>query len=369
MVVDWDKRKKFRTKDLQRIVGSIRDKTFKYEEKEAPEINWAKYDEAQINEIADVLDNIRDIVDLAYKRVPDDPYTGPGRPPTPTKDIVKVLLMQSYFGPSNRLTAGFLRLFREKLGLSKDFSYKTVERGYDPDRSKRLLYEVFRITNEIGNLYEDTVSFDGSGDPATSKINYETVRSEQRKDGETNAEMGEWPESMGHDFQTAVMGVGVHTKIISGFSSTGDHSIGELSHLPLVLSQSSLNVPNMKTGLGDGLYAKRPVCALMDLYGYKFYALPARNATMKIKGVKTWRNITLDLVKDPQNWLRIFHDRSISETVNSMMKRREPTPLRKRLDERRDTEEFLKGNIHNIRQCGYLVYLKPQYINLKVLAS
>jgi hypothetical protein len=52
-----------------------------------------------------------------------------------------------------------------------------------------------------------------------------------------------------------------------------------------------------------------------------------------------------------------------------MMKRREPTPLRKRLDERRDTEEFLKGNIHNIRQCGYLVYLKPQYINLKVLAS
>ena len=79
MVVDWDKRKKFRTKDLQRIVGAIRDKTFKYEEKESPEINWAKYDEAQINEIADVLDNIRDVVDLAYKRIPDDPYTGARR--------------------------------------------------------------------------------------------------------------------------------------------------------------------------------------------------------------------------------------------------------------------------------------------------
>ena len=95
----------------------------------------------------------------------------------------------------------------------------------------------------------------------------------------------------------------------------------------------------------------------------------ARNATMKIKGVNAWRGITLDLVKDPQNWLRTFHDRSISETANSMMKRREPTPLRKRLNERRDTEEFLKGNIHNIRQCGYLVYLKPQYVNFKVLAG
>ena len=367
MVVDWDKRKKFRTKDLQRVVGAIRDKTFMYEEKEAPEINWAKYDEAQINEIADVLDNIRDIVDLAYKRLPDDPYTGPGRPPTPTKDIVKVLLMQSYFGPSNRVTAGFLRLFREKLGLSKDFSYKTIERGYDPERTKKLLDEVFKITNEIGNSYENSVTFDGSGDPATSKINYETIRSKQRRGKDNMEASGKWPEK--HDFQTTVIGAGVHTKVICGFSSTDDHHIGELSHLPMVLFQSSLNVPDMKIGLGDGLYAKRPVCELMDLYGYKFYSIPARNATMRPRGVKGWKNITLNLVKDPQNWLRTFHGRSISETVNSMMKRREPTPLRKRLGERRDTEEFLKGNIHNIRQCGYLVYLKPQYVNFKILAG
>jgi len=370
MVVDWDKRKKFRTKDLQRVVKSVRDGTFEYEEKEEPEINWAKYDEAQVNEISDVLDNIRDVVDLAYKRVPDEPYKGPGQPPIPTKDIVKVLLMQSYFGHSNRVAAGYLRLFREKLGLSKDFSYKTIERGYDPERTKRLLDEVFRITNEIGNSYEDKVSFDGSGDPATSKINYETIRSEQRQNEENNAEMkGEWPESKKHDFQTTVIGAGVHTKIISGFSSTDDHNIGELSHLPNVLFQSSLNVPNMKIGLGDGLYAKRPVCKLMESYGYKFYALPARNATMKIKGVKAWRTITLDLVKDPQNWLRIFHDRSISETVNSMMKRRELTKIRKKISTRKGTEEFLKGNIHNIRQCGYLVYLAPRYINFSVLAG
>lgn len=370
MVVDWDKRKKFRTKDLQRIVKSIRGRTFEYDEKGVPEINWAKYDKAQINEIADVLDNIRDVVNLAYERIPDDPYTGPGRPPVPMKDIVKVLLMQSYFGPSNRVTAGFLRLFREKLGLSKDFSYKTVERGYDPKRTKKLLDEVFAITNEIGNSYEDKVTFDGTGDPSTSKINYETIRSEQRKDEENNTEAtGEWPKNERHEFQTAVIGAGVHTKIISGFSTTDDHHIGELSHIPTVLLQSSVNVPNMKIGLGDGLYAKRPICKLFDSYGYELFALPAKNATMKPKGVKGWRNITLNLVKDPQEWLRVFHDRSISETVNSMMKRRESTRIRKRLSERKWTEEFLKGNIHNIRQYGYLVYLSPQYVNFAVLAG
>lgn len=369
MVVEWNKRKKFRTKDLQSIIKSVRDGIFEYKEKEEPEINWAKYDEAQINEISDVLDNIRNVVDLAYKRIPDESHKGPGAQPIPTKDIVKVLLMQSYFGHSNRVAAGYLKLFREKLGLSKDFSYKTIERGYDPERTKRLLEEVFRITNEIGNSYEDKISFDGSGDPTTSKINYETIRSEQRKNDGNNAEIkGEWPESKKHNFQTSVFGVGVHTKIISGFSSADNHSMGELSHLPAVLLQSNLNAPNMKFGLGDSLYAKRPVCKLMDSYGYKFYALPARNATMKIKGVKAWRNITLDLVKDPQNWLRIFHDRSISETVNSMMKRRESTKIRKRISSRKWIEEFLKGNIHNIRQCCYLIYLAPQYINFNILA-
>ncbi len=84
--------------------------------------------------------------------------------------------MQSYFGISNRIAEGFLRLFREKLGITSDFSYKTIERGYDPERSKELLDEVFRITNEIGNSFEDKFGIDGTGDPATVKVNYESKR-------------------------------------------------------------------------------------------------------------------------------------------------------------------------------------------------
>jgi transposase len=56
---------------------------------------------------------------------------------------VKVQLIESYFGVSDRVAEGFLRLFREKLGVTLNFSYKTIERGYDPERSKELLEEVF----------------------------------------------------------------------------------------------------------------------------------------------------------------------------------------------------------------------------------
>ena len=40
--------------------------------------------------------------------------------------------MQAYFGMPNRVAQEFLRLFGEKLGISSEFSYKTIERGYDP---------------------------------------------------------------------------------------------------------------------------------------------------------------------------------------------------------------------------------------------
>jgi hypothetical protein len=166
--------------ELRETVSRVRKGEFPYQEKEPKKINFAEYNQAQINEIADLLETIRNIVDAADQRTQKtSEQKGPGRPSTP----VKVLLMQSYFGVSNRVTQGFLRLFREKLGIAADFSYKTIERGYDPERSKELLEEVFAITNEVGNSKESKFSIDGTGDPATMKVNYENKRAQQRSRG------------------------------------------------------------------------------------------------------------------------------------------------------------------------------------------
>src|SRR5438128_10969568 len=135
-----------------------------------------------------MLYTIRKLVDEAVNRLPAEGLErkGPGRPPIhPPADVAKVLLMQSYFGVSKRVAAGLALVFKEKLRLSDTFSYKTVERGYDPGPVTRILEEVFRLTNEYGNAKEDTFSTDGSGDPTSNKVNYESVRSEQKrkKDG------------------------------------------------------------------------------------------------------------------------------------------------------------------------------------------
>lgn len=363
--------KREREEKLHEIVSQVRAGNFPYEEKEGKAIDFAAYNKAQINEIADVLEMIRDTVETASARLHKMPMRrGPGQPPKPIEDVVKVLLMQSYFGISNRVAEGFLRLFREKLRITSDFSYKTIERGYDPERSKKLLDEVFKITNEVGNSFETRFGIDGTGDPVNMKVNYESKRAEQRKEKEEEVEKksDSFP-STKHDFQYSVLSIGLTTKVFGGFSTTDDHSVGELAHFESVIRQTLRNCPNFNTLPADGLYANRKVCAFLEEHGITPYLLPKSNATFRPKGVPLWKHMLCDLVTDPQKWLENYHDRSISETGNSMLKRREPTKIRKKLNERKSIEESLKFNVHNIRQIGYLWYLAPHLLRLEVLAS
>ncbi len=59
-----------------------------------------------------------------------------------------------------RVAQGFPRLFEEKLGIPSEFSYKTKERGYDPERTEKLLDEVLSIMNKAGNPEEKIFSTD-----------------------------------------------------------------------------------------------------------------------------------------------------------------------------------------------------------------
>ena len=63
---------------------------------------------------------IRKLVDEAAARLPAQEVEkkGRGRPPVYSPaDVAKALLMQSYFGVSNRVAAGLPLVFKEKLRL------------------------------------------------------------------------------------------------------------------------------------------------------------------------------------------------------------------------------------------------------------
>ena len=352
-------------KELRELVSSVRDGTFHYEGKPRRSLDWSSYDEAQIKEVSDMLLLIKRFVEVASGRIPPEEYHNRGRrgrPITyPPSDVAKALLLQSYFGASNRVAAGLVDLFKEKLAISKAFSYKTIERGYDPSPVTRILHEVFRLTNEYGNAKEETFSFDGTGDPTSTKVNYESVRSGQMRDREKKGALW-WPSSK-HLFQYSESSVGVHTKIVAGFESTPDYSFGELLMFPSVLSQTHINCPGMEKAIGDALYSTRNACSMVTMYGARPYFFPKVNSIFMSHGVPSWKEMMYSFVEDPQGWLSVYHMRSISESVHSAEKRRFPWKLRKRLAWRRLTESFLRRDVHNIRQYSYLTYLQPHRVS------
>ena len=106
--------------------------------------------------------------------------------------------------------------------------------------------------------------------------------------------------------------------------------------------------------LGDA-YSNRNVCSITEGYGITPHFLPKTNATFHAKGVESRKTMIYDFMDDTQEWLAEYHMRSISESVNSMMKRKK-LPLRKK------TEEILKINVHNLRQYSYLRHTDQEMI-------
>ena len=105
------------------------------------------------------------------------------------------------------------------------------------------------------------------------------------------------------------------------------------------------------------------ICSTVDGYGITPYFLPKTNATFRAKSVVPWKTMLYRFIDDTQYWMEQYNMRSISESVNSMMKRKMPVKIRKKLSQRKKSEEILKINMHNLRQYSYLRHTNPEMIN------
>jgi transposase len=360
---------------LRKIVDLIREKDFPYDKRPEKSVSWSEYDTAQCCEAADVLELIREVVDTAdvsirARKPPEKPT--PGRPPTNPADVAKALLAQSYFGASNRETEGLLILFYRNLGIERAFSYKTVERGYDHEAVNEILDEVFALTNAPVKGLEDVFSIDGSGTPTRMRQNYAHDRERQQKErskkgADKDADADAFPKGF-HDYVYTVAVIGTRYKLFAYTHNTTDHSRGETAFLEEGVVGTKALHPDMKMVCGDGLYAIREACRLVEEAGAEPRFLPRRNATFKSKGAHAWVRMLLPLTEDPQTWLEEYYQREASETGFSMVKMRNPQPLRKRLDARKCTEERLREVVHNIRRLCYLYYLSDLEILPRIRA-
>lgn len=302
---------------LNTLVEQLKADKFKYAPKETKQIDWTSYDEAQVNEINDVLLLIRDIVDKAQRNLgldqaPDN--VGPGRPKNSASDEAKVILMQQYFCISNRVAAGYALLFKEKLHLSKVFSYKTIERAYSDPEVTQVLTEVFRLTQKPVSEKEHTFGPDGTGLSTSMKQNYEN----DRQSGKVHK-----------GYEKLLVMVGCTYKLFSAFQFAASPVDNESPYFEPLLAQTAQCYSQIDFVSADSAYLSRHNCNVVGALGAVARIYPKQGVTMRQFGSFAWRKMLLDLLGDPQKWLSEYHVRSNAETAFSTLKRNCPVSAAK----------------------------------------
>lgn len=335
---------------LRKLLKAIDAGDFKYESKEKEKIDWSMYDQAQINEINDMLEYIRDVVDKVVlelrveERYAED-RKRPGQPPVFPGDLAKAVLLQQYFQASNRVTQGLIPLFKEKMRMNT-FSYKSVERAYDNHYVQEILQYIFTLTQEPVKEEETSFSTDGTGIPTSMKYNYEEEKN-GKKDGERKLDK----------FEQAILTVGTTYQLIADFIVTENPHANESPYLREAVKRVS-EVYEVDTWCADAAYLSRENATAISSVGGTPRIYPRKNDSFKAKGSPTWKEMHYDFIENPQEWLRSYHQRSKSETVNSTYIRMFPKPLLRKINDRRLFEAFTRACNYNLKRLLYLRYLK-----------
>ena len=330
---------------LDMLIKELKDKEFKYIPREEREIDWSSYDEAQLNEINDMLLMIRDTVDEAAIRlgIKGAKFEGPGRPPYPPEDLAKAILIQQYFCVANRLAAGLVLLFKEKMGMKHTFSYKTIERAYEDPLVTLILNEVFKMTQEPVKELEKNFSGDGTGLPTSMKQNWERDRDDEEKHA---------------GYEKMVAMIGTTYKLISAVEFPENPMAHDSPFLGPLLQETAGSYSSIELVCLDEAFLSRGNCDLIERIGAVPRISLKRGTTLKRKGSWAWTEMLMDFMEDPQQWLREYHLRSISETVLSVYKRDFCAPLRRRIPRRKKREAFSRVCDYNMKRLCYLRYLK-----------
>jgi transposase len=324
---------------LKALIEDIKSKKFKYKPKDTKPIDSFFITEAQVNELRDYLVLVKNMVDEAVRRVGPREEGKEGRPPKPVADKAKAVLLQQYFEASNRVAAGLAEVFGEKLGIKTSLGYKDIERAYSDPDVMRIIDVVFAMSTEPVKS-ETKFSIDGTGMPTSIKQNYANDRDDNKKRAVYDMLIGM---------------VSVQSKLFSAFDITGPGSEAPF-FIPL-LDETMERFNRVNLVCSDGTYFTFDILKHIVSVGAVPRIMPREDTVLKSYGCMAKKKMLLELLKDPQKWLEEYHNRSISESANSVLKRRFTRPLLKRRGDRRVSECSFRVCTYNLRRLGYIHYI------------
>lgn len=327
---------------LTQLIKDVRTGKFKYIPREDKPIDWASYDLAQLNEMNDYLVLTREIIDEIQREIGDIDQGNVGKPPKTCFDRAKAIMVQQYFEVSNRVAAGLVKLFMEKMNISEELTYKDIETSYENPCVVLVLKLLFEKTNEPVSDKETQFSGDGTGLTTSIKQNYESDKGDEKK-------------VRLYDRMIGI--VGTEYKMFAAVEITEGLANESPFLIPLLEKTRRLYDRIDLVSYDSAAYSYENIRYISDTLKAVPRIFPPVDAVLKSYGCWAKKRMLLDFVRYTQQWLEGYHTRSVSEVRNSADKRVFTRPLLKRIDARRYVEGYARACRYNVRQLVYVHYL------------
>lgn len=234
-----------------------------------------------------------------------------------TKEIMKL---------SNRRMAYELSLF----GITREISYKTVERLYSDPLVIMILNNLFIETLRRSGISKCDAVGDGTGYSLTVTKHYRSMR---EKNGES-VKTGQFVYSFALMDLNTRMYIGYAVSLRSE-KDAYRKALDLISKLRIALD--SVRLDRYYSGQG-----------ILDDFGEntRIFIIPKKNS--RIRGKRGWRDIIRRFMNDPMTYLREYFKRSNSEAGFSADKRSTGHMIFQRRKDRVETSGFCKGLLHNL---------------------
>lgn len=273
---------KLPNKEFRAMVPFLRAEEF-YESEPMRKIHWPEYNEAQIQEVTETLDFIRDHVDLCkYLELKGKV----GRPLTDPKILAKAILICEAFGFKERESEGWIKLLGPYVGIDKKIDERVIGEAYDHPEVLYILKQVF----ENSKTSDGKNSGDGTGLETSRKQNYES-------DKKTS------------EYMTSIVD---SREVVQAFDISGKQECQAMHELVEKVTGTSLRL--------DAGFVDRKLVKKISALGMKPFVFPKKN--VKLNGSLAWKNMYLELYYDVMVWLTEYHQRSHAESFHSSFKRK-----------------------------------------------
>lgn len=302
-------------REFRRLVPKLREKGF-YKSQSKRIIEWKEYTLSQINEVK-ILDKIRTLVD-SFNLKETKPF---GRPLTNPKDLTKAILVAELLSLPERQAQGWINLLASKVGIKSSLDDRTIGRAYNRLEVLEILKEVFEKTKTSdGHLMGD-----GTGLETTRKQNYEI---EKKKT------------------ENYLVSIVDSREIVQAF---------EMNNKECPIMHSLIQEVKGEYLCLDAGFVDKELTRKISELGIKPFIFPKKN--INLNGNIYWKSMFLDLFNKTQEWLKVYHQRSHTESFHSSFKRKNK-PLMKFNSFSKLIQLTARIIIHNLRKQNYYSRLK-----------